>query len=345
MQDLQLPRRLVTVGRRFGSVSMRARRRCVVTDEVPDCALCGGTGQRTLLTGVADERCGTAGLWEIVGCAACGLAFLSPRPDTESIGRYYPPGVVEHPGLAQGFADAEADIVARLRPVVGTVLDVGCASGGFMSAMSARGWTVCGIEPRESAAQLASALGRVHAGGIETAPFEPGTFDVVTFWSVLEHVHEPVGALRQASRLLKPGGVVVLLVPNFGGIERRVFRRHFFGLDVPRHLYHFTPRTIHRAADRAGLRVESIDHASGHDSFRHSLLGALGRLPPGGTGTLGPDGPSDAHTPSARQRLRGAIVHYTLTLVDRLQLGSQMIVVASRRAPDDILGAGREPGD
>jgi SAM-dependent methyltransferase len=138
----------------------------------------------------------------------------------------------------------------------GRYLDVGCGSGGALGVAQALGWEVTGIEMDEPAAQKARRFSaRVHAGDLFTAPFGSGEFDCVTALHVLEHVPDPVGAVRRMLGWLAPAGLLVLEVPNAGGLGARLFGRAWSGLELPRHLSHFTPETLERAVTQAGGRV------------------------------------------------------------------------------------------
>jgi SAM-dependent methyltransferase len=138
----------------------------------------------------------------------------------------------------------------------GRYLDVGCGSGGALGVASALGWQVAGIEVDAAAAEKARRFGgRVHAGDLLEAPFAPGEFDVITALHVLEHVPDPVAAMRRMLGWLAPGGLLVVEVPNAGGLGARLFGRAWSGLELPRHLSHFTPATLEQVVTRAGGRV------------------------------------------------------------------------------------------
>jgi SAM-dependent methyltransferase len=171
----------------------------------------------------------------------------------------------------EAFADAPVGPLTRLRARLmlrrlrwdclpwrggGRYLDVGCGSGGSLGLARALGWQVAGIEIDAAAAAKASRFGGpVHVGDADAAPFPPGSFDVVSAFHVLEHVVDPVALLRRMIGWLAPGGLVIVEVPNAGGAGAAVFGRAWSGLDLPRHLSHFTPETLGRAVEQAGGRV------------------------------------------------------------------------------------------
>lgn len=157
---------------------------------------------------------------------------------------------------------------ARLRALgargPGRALDIGCGDGSFLTALARQGWDVSGTELSESIAATAKQrLGeRVHVGAIEDIGFAEASFDLVTFWHVLEHLDDPAGALTEARRLVKTDGRVVVAVPNIESWQARIFKEDWLHLDVPRHRWHFSPPSLATLADRCGFRVERVRHFS-----------------------------------------------------------------------------------
>jgi ubiquinone/menaquinone biosynthesis C-methylase UbiE len=140
------------------------------------------------------------------------------------------------------------------------VLDVGCGTGRFLSEMQCCGWEVQGCEPRQEAALKAeSALGKpILRSAFAPGLFKASSFDLVTMWHVLEHLPRPLQALKEVHRILKPAGWLVAMVPNIASLEFRVFRQAWFPLEMPRHLYHFSPSTLVQMLVKAGLSVYHI---------------------------------------------------------------------------------------
>lgn len=152
--------------------------------------------------------------------------------------------------------------VERLTP--GRVLDVGCGKGWILHEFRGRGWEVSGTEMSPDAAGFAVNRLRlpVRCGDLQAQAFPAAHFDVVTLWHVLEHLRDPVETVREAARLLKPGGLLVLAVPNQQGYLARIGRGKWFHLDVPRHLYHYNPTTLRRLVETAGLEARDWRHLS-----------------------------------------------------------------------------------
>ena len=91
-------------------------------------------------------------------------------------------------------------------------------------------------------------------------PERESTFDLIVGWMVLEHLHDPIRSLQKLSRLVKPGGFLVISVPNAGSLEFRVFKEKWYALHLPAHLFHFTPKTISNVLEKGGWRITRIFH-------------------------------------------------------------------------------------
>lgn len=139
-------------------------------------------------------------------------------------------------------------------PEGGRVLDVGCASGAFLVTARACGWVVTGVEPDPKSIANAQSLDLdVHQGGLEVFDGKSNVFDVITICHVIEHVHEPLETLVDMYRLLKPGGQLWLETPNIESVGHNYFGRNWRGLEPPRHLAVFSPRSLRMALERAGF--------------------------------------------------------------------------------------------
>ena len=185
------------------------------------------------------------------------------------------------------FHDDHVSVATRLRarrmlrrlrwscpPWIGTgrYLDVGCGSGAALAVAQALGWRITGIEMDEAAA----AIGRrftdeLHVGDVLTAPFTSARFDVVTAFHVLEHVPDPVAVTRRMLDWLAPGGLLIVEVPNAGGLGAALFGRAWSGLELPRHLSHFTPATLELVLGKAGGRIVWCWHQAKPRSYLWSL--------------------------------------------------------------------------
>jgi len=203
----------------------------------------------------------------VVRCSRCGLVYLNPRPSRDRIGIYYPPNYQAN--MLNLLGKGKTNVIARLgfgmvrrrrtpSKKTGRLLDVGCSNGAYLAAMREKGWDVEGVELDGDAVEYArnSRSLKVTQGYVEEAlgQLAGSNFDVVTMWHVLEHVFDPAAALKQIHRVLKPGGAVMLEVPNYASPLVSLFKRYWFPMDIPRHLYQFTPASIKTMLTRAGFK-------------------------------------------------------------------------------------------
>lgn len=230
--------------------------------------------------------------FKLVLCRNCGIAFTQPVPAPDTWSRYYPQDYYGAAGVSRfrfplewvqtRFYTARVRRVQKLndgRP--GRVLDVGCGRGFLLQEFRRRGWEVLGTEADDTAAAHAQRVLKlpVKLGALETLDLPAAGFDVVVLWHVLEHLGDPGATLVQVHRLLRPGGTLLVGVPNFGSLEARLCRDKWFHLDVPRHLTHFTRNSLEHALGQAGLRVCGRSwFAPEYDAFSlvQSLLNRVG---------------------------------------------------------------------
>jgi len=212
-------------------------------------------------------------VFELVRCKACKLVSTRPFLNEEALNPWYRP---RYHGWWQDKKGHLFSILSRLFQLnrskwiikyvpKGTLLDIGCGDGTFLTFMLERGWDVFGIENLYKYTQVTP------TGAIETKivphdiekwnqSFAP--LDVITLWHVLEHVEDPVKTLHQAYNALKPSGLLVLSVPNFKSLQASLCQDCWFHLDVPRHRWHFTPETITRILHRSGFFQIHLSHFS-----------------------------------------------------------------------------------
>jgi SAM-dependent methyltransferase len=231
-----------------------------------------------------------ADLGTILRCASCEAVFLPPERQaapaeslygaeyfTEREGYFFHDGVVDGSGHESAHV---ADFRAGLDLIEahgegagrGSLLDVGCATGSFLRVAQAKGWRCSGVEV--SAFAAAEARERtgcdVFCGKLEDAPFDGGSFDVITMWDLLEHLPDPLDGLERARRLLKPSGLLLVNTPNENSLLRRMARLIYRGsagsITAPvnrlyhrYHLYYFAAPTLGLLFRRAGLEVVAMD--------------------------------------------------------------------------------------
>jgi 2-polyprenyl-3-methyl-5-hydroxy-6-metoxy-1,4-benzoquinol methylase len=240
--------------------------------EEPNCLLCSGRRWSQLVE-APDTIEGGSRLWfAVVQCQDCGLCFTNPRPNLQSIGQFYPPAywparaASPHDRKATGwrlgrrwFRFLQESWLLPLRGG-GRLLDFGCGGGAFLQRMHRCGWQVTGLDVSAKVIQrIRSELGlRALVGSLPHPELVPESFDLVTMWHSLEHVHNPREILQQTHALLAPGGQLQVAVPNIDSRPFHWFAHCWYGLDLPRHLTHFSPRTLRSMLERTGFRVRSI---------------------------------------------------------------------------------------
>jgi 2-polyprenyl-3-methyl-5-hydroxy-6-metoxy-1,4-benzoquinol methylase len=181
--------------------------------------------------------------------------------------------------MTHWFAAQRARSMSRgMRP--GRVLEIGCGRGTMLHEFAQRGWSVQGVEFSEQAAFRArQGFGiDVHTGSLSALDAEAGSFDLVVFWHSLEHFRAPDDALRETRRLLRRGGRLVVAVPNSESLQSKVFGRHWFHLDVPRHHHHFGESSLRKLLDRSGFTVQKVDHLNLEQNPYGVLQSVMNRL-------------------------------------------------------------------
>lgn len=227
------------------------------------CPICGETGGQPWLQG-PDRLHGRRELYRLVRCRACSLVWLSNPPLPCEMHLHYTAaydGLISATGqnAPHRWRDRNAAILTYKQS--GVVLDLGCSSGAFLESLKGHGWQLYGIEMSSDAAKTARMRSgaEVFVGDISDAPYAPESFDLITCFDVLEHVYEPHHVMHKVQQWLKPGGVFYVLVPNIDSAEAHVFGSYWHGLELPRHLFHFSPASLRHLAGAAGLRELSLE--------------------------------------------------------------------------------------
>lgn len=261
------------------------------------CLSCG-CDTWTPLVEAPDRTPGGDGLWfMVVRCQECGLCFTNPRPNFASIARFYRADYPPHQPKEHALQGPHwwrrlpiprgGEALRKHLPWHGhgRLLDFGCGAGSFLVRMRQQGWSAVGVDASESTvAYLRDQLGlEAFAGSLPHPALEDGSFDVITMWQSLEHVHQPLSVVQAAFHLLAPGGKVIVAVPNIDSLAFRWFGSAWSGLDLPRHLVHFGPATLRLMLHRAGFRVgrARMIRRSGwlRDSARHAASHFPGNNP------------------------------------------------------------------
>jgi len=224
----------------------------------------------------------TFSVWRCNNCTSC---FTQDVPDAKNIGRYYADEkYISHSDTQEGMVNKVYHKVRKLtlkhkRKIIrresgmkqGSMLDVGAGTGSFVSEMKHSGWDAFGIETDASARENAKKL-----HGVDLLPGDAiytlnKTFDVITLWHVLEHVHDLKGYGRAFKKLLNPGGLLLIAVPNYLSSDAKHYGPNWAAWDVPRHLYHFSPRAMETFLMNSGFKVYK-QLPMWFDSFYVSML-------------------------------------------------------------------------
>lgn len=248
------------------------------------CPVCASTDIARLFT--AKDYTVSGEEFEIFQCTSCSLRFTQDPPDAASIGRYYKSEeYISHTDTSKGLVNKLYRLVRKkalkqkrrlVEKVTGVkkanLLDAGSGTGSFAAEMKNAGWQVTGLEPDADARRVAEKVNGIkllHAD--ELFNLSPGSFDAITLWHVLEHVHALSSYLKQFKILLKENGKLIIAVPNYNSLDATVYKQYWAGYDTPRHLYHFSPLSMKKLMDNENLKVMGIK-PMWYDSFYVSFL-------------------------------------------------------------------------
>ena len=248
------------------------------------CPACKGTAIQPVLT-VEDYTVSheTFAVWH---CNSCTLRFTQDIPAASAIGKYYQSeNYISHTNTSKGLVNRLYHIVRSytlgskkklIQSVssrnTGTLLDVGAGVGAFAAYMRQQGWQVTGLEPDAETRKRAQEQNRIALQDTaDLFKLPAANFDVITMWHVLEHVHQLDEYLIQLKALLKPGGVLLIAVPNYTSHDAAHYQQYWAAYDVPRHLYHFSPASVRTLLQKQGLSLKNIK-PMWFDSFYVSLL-------------------------------------------------------------------------
>lgn len=236
----------------------------------PICVVCGGLALPRVRGAVRDYITGEG--FQLVQCRLCGFAMTDPVPI--SMDRYYPPryrrfNAVAAFVLRRLYLRRVDGWLARL-PTTGLALELGSGTGWMLRALRARGWLAVGSERTVAAAAAArdGAGVPMFVGDLDAIRDAP-VLDLVIMFHVLEHLADPLAALHAVARRVKPGGTLILGIPNIASWQARVVGPGWMHLDAPRHLCHFSPDAIEQALRGSGFRLAHLDFRS----FEHDPVG------------------------------------------------------------------------
>jgi SAM-dependent methyltransferase len=223
----------------------------------------------------------------IVQCSRCGLLYENPREPEEIIEtRYKQVEDATYEREMEGRVRTYSGMMPAIEKYCGTpgrVLDVGCYLGVFLDVARKRGWQTAGVEPSAWAAERTKEKGhQVVNAPLRQSELPAESFDLITLWDVIEHLHDPLGQLREIQGLLRPGGIFALTTMDTGSLYAKMGGRRWPWY-MRMHLYYFTRGTLTRMLDLAGFEVLKIERAKRVVSLRYFLEKAAAVM-----GPLGP---------------------------------------------------------
>lgn len=213
-----------------------------------------------------------------IRCAKCGVATTSPWPSDSQLGEAYAPWYRPAGGRFSGIGDkvlkrTRSTLANRLQKVLpqGPIIDVGAGDGTLIAAFKRHGREAIGVDPY-------AAENHPHVRAVQ---FEDvtGDWSAVIFWHSLEHLRKPVGSLRHAAKVVVPGGMMIVAVPNATSIQARLFGDRWLHLDLPRHLVHISPQALVSQVEDLGFTVERVSYLRGGQVLFGWLHGLVGLLP------------------------------------------------------------------
>jgi 2-polyprenyl-3-methyl-5-hydroxy-6-metoxy-1,4-benzoquinol methylase len=248
------------------------------------CPNCGNTDIHKVLS--AKDYTVSGEQFEIWECKNCTQRFTQNIPGTDAIGKYYQSEeYISHSDTKKGFVNSlyhsvrkrtlrqkRKLIESNTKKKTGIILDVGAGTGAFLSTMKNAGWNCSGVEPDETARKNAKDLYDISLKEAKELFLLPNeSFDAITLWHVLEHVHELHSYVEQLKNLLATHGKLFIAVPNYTSADAKIYGEYWAAYDVPRHLYHFSPKAMKILLNAHGLELESTQ-PMWFDSVYVSLL-------------------------------------------------------------------------
>jgi 2-polyprenyl-3-methyl-5-hydroxy-6-metoxy-1,4-benzoquinol methylase len=219
----------------------------------------------------------------VVRCKNCSFTYTHPRPDQNEIGKYYQSeNYISHTDTNKGLINKVYHIV-RQKTLTnkltlinnisnkGSLLDVGCGTGSFLEVCKNDGWLIEATEPDIRAKDIAENKLGIKIQTDLLQAFEGKHFDVITLWHVLEHIHALNQTVEKIVNLMNPEGKLVIAVPNIDSYDANYFGKYWAAYDLPRHLYHFSKKTLQKLMQKHGIKLDAIIPMK-YDAYYISLL-------------------------------------------------------------------------
>jgi len=238
-------------------------------EKLTTCLICGNSEFTTELT--CKDFVATNESFDITRCDNCSFLFTNPRPDSSEIGKYYQSDkYVSHAGKKEGLGimykiydivrnysiKQKLDLIKKYHNS-GNLMDLGCGLGYFLDgAVKDKTYHCVGVDISEEAINyVKDTFGYKVFNENELDTFEVNSFDVITQWHVMEHVHSLNERMIQLYKLLKPDGTMFIAVPNSNSWDAKNYKEFWDGYDVPRHLYHFNQNSFKLLMEKHGFKI------------------------------------------------------------------------------------------
>lgn len=236
-----------------------------------NCPLCNSSDTGILLT--CTDHLVSREKFPLFSCRSCKFVFTNDYPDEDISGKYYESEeYISHTDSEKTFFEKvyrqvrKIMLRRKLKLVSGTtglakgsILDIGCGTGHFLNEMKMSGWNTTGIEISPKAREYASSAFELKVfPPDEVSSFGDKSFNCITLWHVLEHLHSPFKWFEEIRRLLADKGKVIVALPNCSSYDAVYYKENWAAWDVPRHLWHFNPDTFMLFAKKTGFKVKTI---------------------------------------------------------------------------------------
>ncbi|MFK5854611.1 MAG: class I SAM-dependent methyltransferase [Bacteroidota bacterium] len=248
--------------------------------KIEQCPVCSNSNISTYIN--TKDYFFTQDNFSLTKCLDCDFVFTNPIPT--NLGKYYDtPDYLSHNTDDNGMMGSSYSYLRNINikrkynlvkryNTSGKFLDIGCGTGELLKYFKDNNWVVQGIEPNNSARELAKTKYNINvAEENELDHIQPNSLDVISMWHVLEHVPNLHKRLEQISKLIKKSGTVFIALPNLDSPDSKKYKEYWSALDVPRHLHHFTQQTFEKLISYHGMKLIHAEPMK-LDSYYVSML-------------------------------------------------------------------------
>ncbi|MDH5366846.1 MAG: class I SAM-dependent methyltransferase, partial [Cyclobacteriaceae bacterium] len=224
-------------------------------EKIEHCPVCSSSDFTNEI--ICNDHTVTNEKFAIVKCDNCQFLFTNPRPDVNTLEKYYDSDLyISHNSkgntvvnriykFARFFTLRKKEkLIKRKVSADLTLLDYGCGTGHFISYCSKKGWNVSGVEPNNNARTIANGITKNNVVESIEKLNNKSTYQIITLWHVLEHVPDLNILIKKLTEKLDKKGSLIIAVPNPNSLDAKIYKQYWAGYDVPRHLYHFTQDSI-----------------------------------------------------------------------------------------------------